>query len=126
MSYYGIKPLRTNDALAAWTNSLNLARDDNEREGVLIHLARVKTAAGFYDDAQSTLNGVTNEAFAGMRKQQERSLADHKNPPPDSSTNNPAASTRPSIAETNAAVTFTNEVPPLTNTSLALPKNKPY
>ena len=41
-SYYGIRPLRTNDALMAWTNAFNIARDDNEREGVLIHLARIK------------------------------------------------------------------------------------
>ena len=42
-SYYGIRPLRTNDALVAWTNALNIARDDVEREGVYLHLARIKT-----------------------------------------------------------------------------------
>ena len=41
-SYYGIKPLRTNDALVAWTNALHIARDEVEREGVYIHLARIK------------------------------------------------------------------------------------
>ena len=45
-SYYGIRPLRTNDALVAWTNALNIAHNDVEREGVFIHLARVKTVAG--------------------------------------------------------------------------------
>ena len=32
-SYYGIHPLRTNDALVAWTNALNVAHNDAEREG---------------------------------------------------------------------------------------------
>ena len=44
MSYYGIKPLRTNDALAAWTNALSLAHDEIEREGVYIHFARIECA----------------------------------------------------------------------------------
>jgi tetratricopeptide (TPR) repeat protein len=118
MSYYGIKPLRTNDALVAWTNSLNLAHNENERQGVLIHLARVKVAAGLYDDAQTTLNSVTNAEFAVMRKQQERSLADHKNPPPETPevtvTNNSA------VPLTNAALT--NQVAFLTNAANGLPK----
>ncbi len=78
-SYYGIKPLRTNDALMAWTNALNIAKDDNEREGVYIHLARVKISAGMYDDAQRQLDAITNSAFAEMRRRLERSLNDHKN-----------------------------------------------
>ena len=97
-SYYGIKPLRTNDALMAWTNALQIAHDDNEREGVLIHLARVKIAAGFYDEAQAHLDAVTNEAFADMRHRLERSLADHKNPP----TNSIIISTNAAVATTNA------------------------
>ncbi|MEY2466028.1 MAG: hypothetical protein QOD03_549, partial [Verrucomicrobiota bacterium] len=39
-TYYGIKPLRTNDALLSWTNALKLAHDEIEREGVYIHFAR--------------------------------------------------------------------------------------
>ena len=54
-SYYGIRPLRTNDALVAWTNCLNICKDDNEREGVQIHLARIKIAAGRFDEAQAHL-----------------------------------------------------------------------
>ena len=59
-SYYGIRPLRTNDALVAWTNALTLAHNDVEREGVFIHLARVKTAAGLFDEARAHLDAVTN------------------------------------------------------------------
>lgn len=82
-SYYGIKPLRTNDALFAWTNALEIAGTDLEREGVLIHLARTKIWAGLYDEAQATLNSVTNAALADLKRRLVKSLADHRNPPPE-------------------------------------------
>ena len=77
-SYYGIRPLRTNDALAAWTNCLNICKDENEREGVLIHLARVKIAAGRFDEAQAHLEAVTNAVFADMRKHLEHNVANDR------------------------------------------------
>jgi cytochrome c-type biogenesis protein CcmH/NrfG len=79
-SYYGIKPYRTNDALAAWTNALKICRDENEREGVQLHLARNKIMSGFFVEAQAHLDAVTNAVFADMRRRLERSLNDHKNP----------------------------------------------
>jgi tetratricopeptide (TPR) repeat protein len=78
-SYYGIRPLRTNDALGAWTNALQIARDDNEREGVYIHLARIKMAAGRFAEARAHLNDVTNAAFADTRHRLERSIAEREN-----------------------------------------------
>ena len=80
-SYYGIKPFRTNDALAAWTNALHIAKDENEREGVRIHLARNKISAGFFDEAQGQLELVTNSVFSDLKSRLIRSLSDHKNPP---------------------------------------------
>jgi len=77
-SYYGIKPMRTNDALMAWTNCLTLCQDDNEREGVLIHLARTKIAAGQFAEAQAHLEAITNAAFADLKHRLERSLVEHK------------------------------------------------
>ena len=77
-SFYGIKPMRTNDALAAWTNAMNVAHTDAERQGVELHLARVKTYAGFFCEASNHLAAVTNEAFLGMKKQLLRSLANHE------------------------------------------------
>ena len=77
-SYYGIRPLRTNDALAAWTNCLNISKDDNEREGVFIHLARVKIAAGMFDEAQAQLNAITNPAFGDLKQRLVRNLAEKK------------------------------------------------
>lgn len=78
-SYYGIKPLRTNDALMAWTNCLNICKDDNEREGVLIHLARTKIAAGRLAEAQAHLDSVTNPAFADLKNRLERVIARDEN-----------------------------------------------
>jgi tetratricopeptide (TPR) repeat protein len=78
VSYYGIRPLRTNDALVAWTNALNIAHDDVEREGVYIHLARVKTMAGLFAEAQAQLDAITNDNYAVLKKRLERSLLQHE------------------------------------------------
>jgi tetratricopeptide (TPR) repeat protein len=79
-SYYGIRPLRTNDALVAWTNCYNICTDDNEREGILIHLARTKIAAGMFDDAKADLELVTNDAFADMKKRLDKMASLYKVP----------------------------------------------
>jgi len=79
-SYYGIRPLRTNDALVAWTNAMTLAHTDAERQGVELHLARVKTAAGMFEQASNHLAAVTNVAFLDLKRQLIRSLANHEHP----------------------------------------------
>jgi len=99
-SYYGIRPLRTNDALMAWTNCLDICKDENEREGVLIHLARVKIAAGRFEEAQAHLDAVTNPVFGDTRKRLERNIVkDRKeaatNSLPSVSTNVPAPPAKP-------------------------------
>ena len=99
-SYYGIRSLRTNDALAAWTNALQIARDDNEREGVQLHLARIKIAAGRFAEASVHLNNVTNAAFASVRRRLEHNLAERENPAANTNavsglTNVPPASANP-------------------------------
>ena len=48
-TYYGIRPLRLEAALNAWTNTLKIANSDFEKEGVYIHLARLKLSAGRFD-----------------------------------------------------------------------------
>ena len=123
-SFYGIKPFRTNDALAAWTNALHICKDENEREGVELHLARTKITAGFFDEAQKHLDTVTNAVFAEMKNRLGRSLLDHKNPPPDpvAGTNSSAAhvndlpamnsaATNPNLGATQPAPTTTNALP---------------
>jgi tetratricopeptide (TPR) repeat protein len=103
-SYYGIRPLRTNDALAAWTNALQIARDDNERQGVNLHLARIKMAVGCLAEARAHLGNVTNAAFADTRLRLERLVAEREN-----------AGTNP------AAGTTTNALPAATNVSHRTP-----
>jgi hypothetical protein len=100
-SYYGIRPLRTNDALGAWTNALQIARDDNEREGVYLHLARIKMVVGRFAEARAHLNDVTNAAFADVKHRLEKSLAERENP----------------ATNTNAVGVFTNAPAVPTNAS---------
>jgi tetratricopeptide (TPR) repeat protein len=76
-TYYGIRPLRTNDALTAWTNALNKANSQAEREGVYIHLARVKMMAGWYDEAKAQLTAVTNRNYADLRDRVGRAIERH-------------------------------------------------
>src|SRR5580692_6454299 len=101
-SYYGIKPLRTNDALVAWTNALNIAHDDVEREGVYIHLARIELAAGRFAEAQAQLDLVTNPMYADLKARLERNLTQHEN----AATNKSAAD-----VSTNLAAAMTNSPP---------------
>ncbi len=98
--YYGIKPMRTNDALTAWSDCLKLCKDENERQGVMVHLARIKIAVGRFDQAQADLNTITNAAFEGMRKRLEKSLVDHKDKPPE-----PASATTPPVTPATASPT---------------------
>jgi tetratricopeptide (TPR) repeat protein len=93
-SYYGIKPLRTNDALVAWTNALKIAHDDTEREGVFIHLARVKMAAGLYGEVGAQLDAVTNSMYAALKNRLERNLAEREN-----------AATNPVVAKISTDIT---------------------
>jgi tetratricopeptide (TPR) repeat protein len=87
-TYYGFKPAVTNDsavarealkthyqaALAAWQAALKLARDDVEREGVYVHLARVNILAGRPEEARRTLNLITNGMFLVARDRLQRKL----------------------------------------------------
>jgi tetratricopeptide (TPR) repeat protein len=73
-TYYGIKPLRTNDALLAWTNTLSIAHNEVEREGVYIHLARLKMLFGRFDEATAHLNSVTNENYAELKRRVTRAM----------------------------------------------------
>jgi tetratricopeptide (TPR) repeat protein len=96
-SYYGIKPLRTNDALVAWTNTLAIARDEVEREGVYVHLARIKTSIGQFDEARAQLESVTNDAYTDLKNRLQRNINEREK------------------TATNAAVEPTNSVPVSTN-----------
>lgn len=119
-SYYGIRPLRTNDALVAWTNALSVAQDDIEREGVYIHLARIKTIIGRFAEAQVHLDAVTNANYAALKIRLQRNLTQHENgitnaPPTDLSTNTIPFETNNLVAPTNHLVILQNQSLTLTN-----------
>ncbi|HUD83372.1 MAG TPA: hypothetical protein VMQ67_07705, partial [Candidatus Saccharimonadales bacterium] len=48
-------------------NGLKIAHDEDELEGVYIHLARINLKLGHYDEARMRLNGVTNLAYATLK-----------------------------------------------------------
>ncbi|HEX3101824.1 MAG TPA: hypothetical protein VHQ01_08535 [Pyrinomonadaceae bacterium] len=111
-SYYGIRPLRTNDALVSWTNALKIAENDMEREAVHIHLARIKIAVGRYAEAQSHLDAVTNATYEKLKSRLQHNLdaALH----PETATN--SVVTTNTVAGTNAIaptnpVAATNSTP---------------
>lgn len=62
-TYYGIRPPRVKEAFEAWNDALKLARDDVEREGVHLHLARWHRTAGDVEAARRELNLVTNGMY---------------------------------------------------------------
>jgi tetratricopeptide (TPR) repeat protein len=132
-SYYGIRPLRTNDALLAWTNALKVAHNEIEREGVYVHLARVKVAALRFDEARAQLDDVTNPFYADLKNRLERNLVGREkaatNPVVALPTNQlPEISTKIPITATNGFTPtkvrpmFTNQIPALTNPPVFSPK----
>jgi tetratricopeptide (TPR) repeat protein len=87
-TYYGIKPLRIDDALKAWTNTLAIAHDEMEREGVYLHLARIKLIAERFGEARVHLTAITNTLYDVLKKrltrnvdEQERKVKDTNAPP---------------------------------------------
>jgi tetratricopeptide (TPR) repeat protein len=82
-TYYGIQPPRAADASLAWSNALKLARDDIEREGVYLHLARWHRTAGDLDAARRELERVTNGMYQVTKERILKSLrnAETNSPP---------------------------------------------
>jgi len=73
-TYYGIKPPRHDEALAAWQKAYSLASDELERQGIRVHLARVQVQAGRFDEARTNLSLITNAHFRVVREKIERNL----------------------------------------------------
>ncbi len=73
-TFYLIRPARTEDALRAWTNAMRIAHDDIEREGVEIHLARLKLTAGRFEEARTHLKTVTNAMYEDLKTRLVRNL----------------------------------------------------
>lgn len=73
-SFYGTKPPRYKEGLEAWKHALPLARDEIEREGVLIHLARIETKLGDFPAAEKHLNVVTNDMYSNIKNRLTKNL----------------------------------------------------
>jgi tetratricopeptide (TPR) repeat protein len=67
-TYYGIKPQRNEEAIKAWDYALSKARDDFERQGVHIHLARFKLNEGKFNEARTHLSLVTHENYGVLKE----------------------------------------------------------
>lgn len=106
-SYYGIRPWRMEAALRAWTNALTVANDEIEREGVYIHLARLKIIAGNFNQAHAHLDAVTNETYANIKRIVSRNLDEKEHP---SETNAPPGVTNPPHTQSSAPGTNSVEV----------------
>jgi tetratricopeptide (TPR) repeat protein len=77
-TYYGIKPLRTNEAFMAWNYAMSIARDQIERDGVHIHLARLNREIGNYDEARHQLGIITNAMYAELKERIARSIEEEE------------------------------------------------
>jgi len=77
-TYYGIKPTRMQDALAAWEHALTLAGDSAEREGVYLHMARLKIMGGEFDAARRHLSAVTNAMYQVLKDRVVKNLAERE------------------------------------------------
>lgn len=77
-TYYGIRPPRHDDALKAWEVALPLARNDIEKEGIQIHLARTKINMGRFDEAKKHLDLVGLEGYATVKSRLLRNLEEKR------------------------------------------------
>ena len=80
-SYYGIKPLRAEEALAAWNQCLSIAKNDVEKQGVYLHLARVAWMAGKLDEAQKHLDKVNLPDMQELKSRVQRNITKKRTEP---------------------------------------------
>lgn len=73
-SYYGIKPTRVEDALAAWNHALTLAKSPAEKQGIYLHLARVQLNSGRFQEAEQNLGLVTEPEMQDLKARLRKNL----------------------------------------------------
>ena len=88
ISFYGIKPPQSlapeardqaqaklnQQAISAWDAALKIAGDDIQREGVYVHLARIKINARRFTEARAHLDAITNAVYAEIKATLTRNL----------------------------------------------------
>ena len=68
-TYYQLKPLPYNEAAAAWESALKVAGTRMEKEGVMIHLARIHIQAKKFDAARYNLNGISDPLLQDLKRE---------------------------------------------------------
>ncbi|MEW6302472.1 MAG: hypothetical protein AB1705_03320 [Verrucomicrobiota bacterium] len=66
-SFYVIRPARTEDALGAWNDALQLAATDRDRQDVYVNMARLRIGADQLTEAEELLRRVTLPEHADMK-----------------------------------------------------------
>jgi tetratricopeptide (TPR) repeat protein len=92
-SFYGTKPQRLEEGLAAWKEAFKVARDEVEQQGVLIHLARCAMNTQHFDEASNFLDGITNKMYLDLKTRLTKRMGVLKTA--ESSTNSPSANDNP-------------------------------
>jgi len=75
-TYYGIQPMRVDEALRAWTNTLKIAANDIERQGVYVHMARINAMGRRFEIAHAHLAAVTDEKYNDLKRRVTRMVND--------------------------------------------------
>jgi tetratricopeptide (TPR) repeat protein len=92
-------------AIAAWEQALTLARDDSQRQGVYLHLARLKLNGGDLEAARRHLEAVSQEGYAQVKQRLQSKLEELQArkaagpPPADPQPKPPAGSSTPKPLE---------------------------
>jgi tetratricopeptide (TPR) repeat protein len=73
-SFYGIRPLRVEEALQAWDEALKVANDEIERQGVYLHIARVSLNSGRFEQARQHLEKVRDPMYDVLKSRLVRNL----------------------------------------------------
>jgi tetratricopeptide (TPR) repeat protein len=104
LSYYGIRPPASLDpdaqqaaqqelyreAIKAWNDAFRIATTDEQRQGVHLHLARIRINQERFDDARSHLDAVQLDLFHTVKSRLVRNLEERTAPATKVSSPDPA------------------------------------
>lgn len=68
-TWYYITPFNARQARAAWEKAYEMASDDSERQGILLHYARVAILDEQFDEALQWLDQVTYSPHQKLKQQ---------------------------------------------------------
>ncbi|MBI3191094.1 MAG: hypothetical protein HYZ36_00390, partial [Pedosphaera parvula] len=80
-TYYGIKPMRVEGALAAWSRLYRVAAPGVQQQEAALNLARVNMEAGRLRETHEFLAQVTHEFHRANKERLAKRLAEKEHPP---------------------------------------------